>query len=114
MEKTDNEALKQCNETDKQIYGKAKKRVSFKIHLTVYLLVMAFFWLLWFFLFKGKEDSTFFRFTLALTCGWFIFIVAHYLIAYKLNKSLIDKEIKRIKKHQTDLSTQNDEINENN
>jgi len=67
MENTDNEGVTEQAEIDKSIYNRAKKRVSFKIHLTVYLLVNAFFWLLWYFLFKGKEDPTFFRFTLALT-----------------------------------------------
>lgn len=104
METMETEINPVKTEDQKKIYKRAKRRVSFKIHFAIYLLVIAFFWLLWGFLFKDSvndgETSVFFRLSLAITFFWGIFIIAHYLIAYKWNKSFVDKEIKRLEKEQ--------------
>lgn len=104
METMDTETNPVMTEEQKKIYKRARRRVSFKMHFAIYLLVNAFFWLLWFFLFKDSvnegETSVFFRFSLAITLFWGIFIIAHYLIAYTWNKSFVEKEIKRLEKEQ--------------
>lgn len=101
----------------KKMYNRAKRRVSFKIHFAIYLLTIAFFWLLWGFLFKDSlnngETSIFFRLTLAITFFWAIFIIAHYLIAYKWNKSFVEKEIKRLEKQQAKQRAQLEELKQN-
>ncbi|MDD4581536.1 MAG: 2TM domain-containing protein [Bacteroidales bacterium] len=104
MENIESEQKLPMTEEEKKMYNKAKRRVSFKVHFTIYFLCIALFWLLWVFLFKDSvnegETSVFFRLTLALTLFWGIFVFAHYLIVYKWNKSYIEKEIKRLKKQQ--------------
>ncbi len=113
MKEVENNIPTHMEEEEKQIYSRARKRVSFKIHLTIYILIVIFFWLLWYFLFKGREDTTFFKFTLAVTLFWFVFILSHYLIVYKLNTSLLEKEVKRLKKQNEKLKTQYEELNKN-
>lgn len=113
MEEIEKTTSTHVEEEEKQIYSRARKRISFKIHLTIYILVVTFFWLLWYFLFKGGEDITFFKFTLAVTLLWFVFIISHYLIVYKLNVSLLEKEVKRLKKRNEKLKIQYEELNKN-
>lgn len=96
-------------ENAQQTEKRAKKHIHFKIHICIYLLVVAFFWLLWFFLFKGKamgEDSIFLKLTLAITLFWGLFIIFHYLFAYKWNKSYLEKEVLRLQKKEKTLKKQ--------
>jgi hypothetical protein len=87
---------------EKEIAKKAKKRVAFKVHSVIFLLINLLFWLFWFFIFKGSkyEDlSTSVRNGfLFITLTWGICIITHYLIVYKWNKTLVEKEIKHLKK----------------
>jgi membrane protease YdiL (CAAX protease family) len=89
------------------IYKKAKKRVQFKIHALIYLLVLLFLWIVWYFIFTHKTDSTFFDVVLFLTLAWSILLIGHYFISYRWNHSLIENEIKVIlKKYKTELTDQ--------
>lgn len=83
-------------EKNVQLYVKAKQRVNFKIHITIFVLIMAIVWLIWGFIFKGSENQTFYKCLLFVTLIWGIFLIAHYLIVYKWNKSLIDKELEKL------------------
>lgn len=85
-------------ETDKnvQLYVKAKQRVNFKIHITVFLLLMAIAWLIWGFIFKDSENQTFLKCLTFASLIWGIILIAHYLIVYKWNKSLVDKELQKL------------------
>ncbi|MDY0015410.1 MAG: 2TM domain-containing protein [Bacteroidales bacterium] len=116
METMDEETNPVMTEEQKKMYRRAKRRVSFKIHFAIYLLVIAFFWLLWGFLFKDSvnegETSVFFRLTLAITFFWGIFIITHYLIAYKWNKSFVEKEIKRLEKQKAKQQAKLQELQE--
>lgn len=76
----------------------AQHRTTFKIHLGIFVLVNIFLWIVWYFLFKGKEDPTFFKAILFLSVAWFVFVVAHYLIVYKWDKTFSEKELSRLKK----------------
>jgi len=76
------------------LYIKAKKRVGFKIHLVIYLLILAFLWVVWFFIFKENSDSLFMKSILFLTLTWSIVLVGHYFYAYKWNSSLVENEIR--------------------
>lgn len=117
MENLDIETTPGMTVEEKKMYNRARKRVSFKIHFAIYLMVIAFFWLLWGFLFKDipneGEISMFFRLTLAITVFWAIFIIAHYLIAYKWNKSFVEKEIKRLEKQEAKHLAQLEELKQN-
>ena len=76
----------------------AKKRVAFKKHVTVYILVNLFLWLLFFFLFRGNEDKTFFYVILFILLTWSILVIGHYFYAMKWNKKMLEKEIANILK----------------
>jgi len=83
---------------------KAQKRVSFKIHFTVFILVNLLIWLFWFFIFSNMDDGAFRQSTLKtfffISSVWSIFMIAHYLFIYKWNKSFVEKEIRRLKKEE--------------
>jgi hypothetical protein len=87
---------------EKELAKKAKKRIAFKIHWAIYLLVNLLFWLIWFFIFKGSKyidlSTSVRNGFLFITLTWGICIIAHYLIVYKWNKTLVEKEIKHLKK----------------
>ncbi len=92
---------------DQDLYKTASKRVGFKVHVTIFLIVMAMLWIIYTFIFKKEtpegEENTFFQAILFLNSIWALVIVAHYLIVYKWNKSLIEKEIKNIEKENENL-----------
>jgi len=77
----------------------AKKRVQFKKHLTVFVLVNLFLWALFLFLFKWKriDEITFLHIILFILITWTIIVVGHYFYAIKWDKTMMEKEIKKIK-----------------
>ena len=87
---------------EKEIARKAKRRVAFKIHGIIYLLVNLLLWLFWLFIFKGSQyeglSVSVRNGFLFITLTWGICITAHYLIVYKWNKSLVEREIRHLKK----------------
>jgi len=89
---------------EKKIRRKAKKRVAFKKHSMMYFLICLLLWLIWFFLFKGSTDESLrmniLKFCFFVSLVWGICLFAHYLFVYKWNKTLIEKEIKHLKKEQ--------------
>ena len=88
-----------ANISDNELVIKtAKKRVVFKKHATIYILVNLLLWVLFFFLFKGKEDPTFFNIILFIFITWTIVIIGHYFYAMKWNKEMLEKEIETIMK----------------
>lgn len=98
-----NEAL-----IDPKVYKKAQQRVHFKLHLAIYVLSMAVLWILYIFLFKATETPdvsevvnggmTFGKFTILITLLWTVLIIFHCLFVYKLNNTMLEKEIKRLQK----------------
>lgn len=91
--------MKDDNLIDKETYKIASKRVGFKIHSTIFVIVMLMLWLVWFFVFKKdtpNADTTFLKAIIFVTCFWILILISHYLIVFKWNKTLIEKEIKKI------------------
>ncbi len=75
----------------------AARRTSFKMHLTIFLLTNAFLWVVWLFLFKGKDDQTFLTAILFVLIVWLLGLIIHYLIAYNWTKNLKEKELSSLK-----------------
>lgn len=97
---------KSFEESDSKIESRAKKRVRFRIHLFIYLIAIAFFWMLWFFLFKSSntaESSVFLKLSWAITLFWALILLAHYMFAIRWNKSAIEKEVARLRKKEQKL-----------
>jgi len=85
--------------TDNELVIKtAKKRVAFKKHFTVYILINLLLWVLYFFLFKKSEDKMFFNSILFVFITWTIIIIGHYFYAMRWNKKMLEKEIESLMK----------------
>ena len=76
----------------------AKKRVQFKKHLLIYILVNLLLWVVYFFLFRGRpvEENRFLQMALFVLCVWTIIIVGHYFYAMKWNKKMVEKEVQSL------------------
>ncbi len=80
------------------IYKKARQRVAFKIHLTIFVLVNLFLWNLWYFLFNGTFGDATMKTLFSITFGWLLVVIAHYLIIYKWRDKMVDNEMKKLLK----------------
>ena len=81
----------------------SKSRVIFKIHLTVFVVVNLIIWALWFTLFNAVVtdayiSSAILKAFLCVTLVWFLIVLLHFLIAYRWNRTLVEKELARIRK----------------
>ena len=85
-------------EEEAKLTRMAARRTSFKIHLAIFILANAFLWVVWYFLFKGKEDITFLKAILFLLIVWLLAVILHYMIVYKWTKSYKEKELTSLKK----------------
>ena len=85
-------------EEEAKLAKMASRRTSFKIHLAIFLIANAFLWVVWYFLFKGREDATFLKAILFVLIVWLLAIILHYLIVYKWTKSYKEKELSSLKK----------------
>jgi len=83
-------------EKEKELWKLAKKRVNFKRHLAIYLVMNVFFWLLWFFT-DANSESAGIPWPLFTTLGWGIAIVFGFLNAYVLTgRGAVEKEYERL------------------
>ena len=85
-------------EEERKLEKMAARRTSFKIHFAIFLIANAFLWVVWYFLFKGKEDTTFLKAILFVLIVWLLAVVLHYMIVYKWTKSYKEKELSSLKK----------------
>lgn len=80
----------------------AGRRSSFKVHAAVFVLANILFWLVWFFIFReegvGFQDDKFLKFILFVTLAWLVFIIGHFLFAYKWSRTFAEKELRRLQK----------------
>lgn len=87
-------------EKEKKLFGKARARASFKIHLIIFILVNALLWVIWYFIAKAPEGEVdkFLHATLFISIAWFIFLLGHYVFVYVFNATIVEKELKKLKK----------------
>lgn len=86
-------------ENEKKLYDKAHSRATFKIHLMIFILVNALFWVLWYFVFRGTEaDRMIFKSVLFVTIAWLIILIGHHVFVYVFNATFVEKELKKLKK----------------
>ena len=96
----DNTEVEIIQQEEKTLYGKAKKRVQFKVHLMIFILTNLILWLLLYFvsnLLKEEIKDVAFQFILFISLTWGVVVFAHYLIVYKWGKTLIEKEFDKLK-----------------
>ncbi|MBP5664288.1 MAG: 2TM domain-containing protein [Bacteroidales bacterium] len=86
-------------ENEKKLYNKARNRAAFRIHLMIFILVNALFWVIWYFVFRGTEaNDVFFKAVLFVTIAWLIILIGHNVFVRMFNSTIVEKELKKIKK----------------
>ena len=91
------------DEKDRALWKEAKKRVEFRNHLFAYLIVNAFFWIMW--AVQGNEkDENGIPWPIFCTLGWGFGLFWHFMGAFvfKRGYSQIEKEYQKLK-HKRDL-----------
>ena len=86
-------------ENEKKLYSKARNRAAFRIHLMIFILVNALFWVIWYFVFRETEaNDVFFKSVLFVTIAWLIILIGHHVFVRIFNSTIVEKELKKIKK----------------
>ena len=85
-------------EEEAKLARMASRRTGFKKHFAIFILVNAFLWVVWYFLFRDSEDNTFLMAILFVFLVWLLGVILHYMITYKWTKSYKDKELNSLKK----------------
>ncbi|MBQ3734391.1 MAG: 2TM domain-containing protein [Bacteroidales bacterium] len=85
-------------EEEAKLEKMASRRTGFKKHLAIFILVNAFLWVVWSFLFRDSEEKTFLMAILFVLIVWALVIILHYLMVYKWTKSYKEKELNSLKK----------------
>lgn len=80
---------------DPQIWQLAQRRVAFKYHLGTYVVVNAFFWILWYL--TGRDQHGW-PWPIWPMIGWGIGLLFHYLGAYVFPKEgSVEREYEKLK-----------------
>lgn len=88
---------------DPQLWDIARRRASFKSHLTSYIIVNLFLWGMWFFT-SGKTSSQF-PWPIWSSLGWGIGLAFHYVGAYVISKSnAIENEYEKLIRQKTNIN----------
>ena len=90
------------DEKDKLLWKLARKRVGFRNHLYMYLMVNTFFWALWWFTGR-KENEEGIPWPVFCTLGWGFGIFWHFMGAFVFHNksSQVEKEFERLKGRQS-------------
>lgn len=90
------------NVKDPELWELAQKRASFKSHLTVYIVMNIFFWLLWYFTGQKYSEGTRLPWPVWPNLFWGIGLIFHYLGAYVFPKSnSVEREYQKLKNKQS-------------
>ena len=86
---------------DPQLWDLAKRRASFKGHFAVYLVMSAFFWILWYFSGGGKNGNSL-PWPVWPMFGWGLGVAFHFIGAYinPLNNA-VEKEYNKLVEKQS-------------
>lgn len=100
------QVVEQPEMIDIKTYKTANKRAHFKRHIAIYFLIMIVLWVLYFFIFREPKTpetadapmGLFLKCSLFVTILWTVILFFHYLFVYRLNSTMIDREIKKLQK----------------
>ena len=71
---------------DSQLHELARKRVEFRSHLIVYVVIIGTLWLIWFLTGQG------YMWPVWPMAGWGVGLVFHYVFEYRSNRLLSEEE----------------------
>lgn len=80
---------------DPQLWEIAQRRASFKSHIAIYFVMVAFFWIIWWFT-GARTNGMGLPWPVWPTAGWGLGVFFHYLGAYVFKKSQVDKEYEKL------------------
>jgi len=85
------------NEKDRILWKMAKKRVGFRNHLAVYIIVNAYLWITW--AVNGRENENSLPWPLWCSLGWGFGLVWHFMGAFVFDNKIsrIEKEFQKLK-----------------
>ena len=83
---------------DIDLWKKAHERAGFKMHLIVYLIVIAFLWVLWAFLRYVNNTSETILWPLFPMIGWGLGVLLHYLIVFSWKQKITQREYEKLLK----------------
>ncbi len=81
---------------DPELWELAKKRAGFKSHLSTYLIIVPFFWVIWYL--TGRDHSSGgFPWAIWPTVGWGVGLFFHFMGAYVFHKNtMVDREYDKL------------------
>ncbi len=90
-------------EEENKMRNVATARVKFKVHLSIFVIVNLILWVLFFTLFSAVVTdpniyNAILKVFICVTVVWLLLVIGHYCIAYKWNKTFVEKELKKLKK----------------
>lgn len=82
-----------------KLWQKARHRAAFKIHLIIFVLVNALFWVIWYFVFRNNEatNEPVMKAVLFMSIAWLIILIGHYVFVYVFGATFVEKELKKLK-----------------
>jgi hypothetical protein len=86
-------------EKDRRLWILARKRVQFRRSLSMYLIISAFLWAIWWFMSGMHGRNMRWPWPVWPMLGWGLGLIFQYLDAYKNdNESLAEKEYEKLKR----------------
>lgn len=87
------------DEKEKMLWKQAKKRVGFRNHLYMYLLINTFFWAMWFFTGREEDGEHGIPWPVFSSLGWGFGIFWHFMGAYVFidKTSQVENEYRKLK-----------------
>jgi hypothetical protein len=83
---------------DPHLWSLAQKRVAFRNHLAVYVVMNLFFWALWFFTGAHMREGKILPWPVWPMLGWGIGIVFHFIGAYvNTGNNSLEREYEKLK-----------------
>ena len=87
---------------DPELWELAQKRASFKSHLTVYIIMNVFFWMVWYFTGQRYPGAIRFPWPIWPMMGWGIGLFFHFMGAYVYPKNnSVEREYQKLKNNQS-------------
>lgn len=81
---------------DEKLWKAAKKRVEFKKHLLVYLLINVFLWAIWFFT-EPKHSNSFLPWPAYVSLGWGIGLMFNFIGVYTgFKDNMVENEYNKL------------------
>ena len=93
-------------EEEAKMQNVATSRMRFRIHLGLFVLINLIIWVLYFTLFNAIVTDYSIKWAIlkvfiCITVVWLLVAILHYCIAFKWNKTLVEKELNRIRKQRS-------------